>query len=92
MIVLFHIPAMKTSPEIRWSSKKLSKKDMKLPGKDWKWESEWKVFVLDKKTDKNGWEYALTFSSEYKCKKETMDVVRRRKWTRTCYKFVYEDN
>lgn len=58
----------------------------KLPGDDWQWDGEWRV-AKDGKGDEEGWEYAPDFyRKEFHSSKATFDVVRKRKWTRTCFR------
>ena len=72
-----------------WSDKggqlNIPKSTFKLPSKDWKWLEEWQVYI-DDDTDTEGWSYASDFSAiRYSNKCGSMDLVRRRKWTRICY-------
>jgi len=45
---------------------------------------------MTEKTDKDGWSYANNFHGKFTKKQHKIDFVRRRKWTRTCYKIDSE--
>lgn len=71
--------------------------NVKLPGKDWEWETEWEVVKEllnspeelkkahhDGKYDPEGWQYATDFTSKFRGHGGFSDVVRKRRWQRTC--------
>ncbi len=64
----------------------LCKEDVVLPAGNWEWESGWK-YVVNSKTDENGWEYASRFKKfeNPDRKKSFVESCRRRKWTRRCF-------
>jgi hypothetical protein len=53
----------------------------KLPA-NWKWSTEWAVDVVRVGIDKDGWEYAKDFSTEFHSTNTKLDSVRRRRWSR----------
>jgi len=69
----------------------LPREKFKLPGEGWHWDGEWRV-AKDGRGDEQGWEYALDFfRKDFHSPGNKTDVVRRRKWTRTCiYKYPSE--
>ncbi|XP_058805378.1 tectonin beta-propeller repeat-containing protein isoform X2 [Phymastichus coffea] len=64
---------------------KRTRENTKLLSCHWQWVSEW---ILDFHTpggvDREGWQYATDFPSEYHGKKHFTDYVRRRRWFRKC--------
>ncbi|XP_063961190.1 tectonin beta-propeller repeat-containing protein 1-like [Lytechinus pictus] len=74
-----------------WSDEKGSRvfprpRDVRLPNKHWKWESDWHVDENYKgqPTGKEGWQYAVNFNTNesYTSEKRWNSCVRRRKWIR----------
>ncbi|XP_041473634.1 tectonin beta-propeller repeat-containing protein 1-like [Lytechinus variegatus] len=74
-----------------WSDEKGSRvfprpRDVRLPNKHWKWESDWHVDENYKgqPTGKEGWQYAVNFNTNesYTSEKKWNSCVRRRKWIR----------
>ena len=69
----------------------MPKEMAKLPGKTWQWTSEWTVLRDTQKTneqdgtyDVDGWQYSTSFAGQFCGTKSLTDLVRRRKWCRTC--------
>uniref|UniRef100_A0ABD2WY66 Galectin domain-containing protein n=1 Tax=Trichogramma kaykai TaxID=54128 RepID=A0ABD2WY66_9HYME len=64
---------------------KRTRENTKLLSCHWQWVSEW---ILDFHTpggvDRDGWQYATDFPSQYHGKKQFTDYVRRRRWFRRC--------
>ncbi|KAJ8680209.1 hypothetical protein QAD02_015996 [Eretmocerus hayati] len=64
---------------------KRTRENTKLLSCHWQWVSEW---ILDFHTpggvDRDGWQYATDFPSQYHAKKHFTDYVRRRRWFRRC--------
>ncbi|XP_030840073.1 tectonin beta-propeller repeat-containing protein 1 isoform X3 [Strongylocentrotus purpuratus] len=74
-----------------WSDEKGTRvfprpRDVRLPNKHWKWESDWHVDENYKgqPTGKEGWQYAVNFNTNenYTSEKRWNSCVRRRKWIR----------
>ncbi|CAE7704661.1 TECPR1, partial [Symbiodinium microadriaticum] len=71
-------------------SKEITKSSVHLPSEAWEWVGDWTVDKSGAKqshVDKNGWEYAATFSDFTSTNKrrgeaQTMDYARRRRWVR----------
>ena len=55
-----------------------------LPGENWKWTGDWRVDRDLELTDSEGWMYAVDFTKPFHKKNSTFDMVRRRKWIRSC--------
>ena len=57
----------------------------KLLSMHWKWVSDWIIdFHTPGGVDRDGWQYATDFPSQYHGKKCFTDYVRRRRWYRRC--------
>ncbi|XP_014203430.1 tectonin beta-propeller repeat-containing protein [Copidosoma floridanum] len=69
---------------------KRTRENTKLLSCHWQWVSEW---ILDFHTpggvDRDGWQYATDFPSQYHGKKHFTDYVRRRRWFRKCQLTTY---
>jgi hypothetical protein len=71
-----------------WTGRNETPKEcFQLPSPDsaWRWTGDWEI-VKGPKTDEDGWEYAADFTKQFRASKGTLDLVRRRKWARTCIK------
>jgi hypothetical protein len=77
----------------------LPKSAMRLPGKNWRWVSEWRIsrctqkYLKDRPNqtvdhdgtyDNEGWQYAIEWGMNFSGTKGMSEFVRRRRWTRTC--------
>lgn len=59
------------------------KEHVKLISKNWHWISEWMIdFHTPGGVDRDGFQYAVDFSTSYHPKKNFTDYVRRRRWYR----------
>ncbi len=59
--------------------------DSVLPADDWEWAEAWHLEKPTAQQDQDGWQYAIAFSSDtWSASKGFSDVVRKRRWTRTC--------
>lgn len=57
----------------------------KLMSMHWQWVSDWIIdFHTPGGVDRDGWQYATDFPSQYHGKKQFTDLVRRRRWFRRC--------
>ncbi|XP_008548798.1 tectonin beta-propeller repeat-containing protein isoform X1 [Microplitis demolitor] len=57
----------------------------KLLSMHWRWVSDWIIdFHTPGGVDRDGWQYATDFPSQYHGKKNFTDYVRRRRWFRRC--------
>ncbi|OAD62069.1 Tectonin beta-propeller repeat-containing protein [Eufriesea mexicana] len=64
---------------------KRTREHTKLLSMHWHWVSEWIVdFHTPRGVDRDGWQYAIDFPSQYHGKKQFTDYVRRRRWFRRC--------
>lgn len=72
-----------------WSDKtgkiKRTRDQVKLLSMHWQWISDWMVdFHVPGGADKEGWQYAVDFPSNFHANKQFTDYVRRRRWYRKC--------
>ena len=58
--------------------------------KGWKWSENWKIVINEDDTDAKGWTFAKSFKSHFHNRNKKFDIVRRRAWSRTCYKVKTE--
>ncbi|KZC04781.1 Tectonin beta-propeller repeat-containing protein, partial [Dufourea novaeangliae] len=64
---------------------KRTRENTKLLSMHWRWVSDWIVdFHTPGGVDRDGWQYATDFPSQYHGKKHFTDYVRRRRWFRRC--------
>ncbi|XP_053971353.1 tectonin beta-propeller repeat-containing protein isoform X1 [Hylaeus volcanicus] len=64
---------------------KRTREHTKLLSMHWHWVSDWIVdFHTPGGVDRDGWQYATDFPSQYHGKKQFTDYVRRRRWFRRC--------
>ncbi|TGZ54256.1 Tectonin beta-propeller repeat-containing protein [Temnothorax longispinosus] len=64
---------------------KCTREHTKLLSMHWHWVSDWIVdFHTPGGVDRDGWQYATDFPSQYHGKKQFTDYVRRRRWFRRC--------
>ncbi|XP_031840484.2 tectonin beta-propeller repeat-containing peroxin 23 isoform X2 [Nomia melanderi] len=64
---------------------KRTREHTKLLSMHWRWVSDWIVdFHTPGGVDRDGWQYATDFPSQYHGKKHFTDYVRRRRWFRRC--------
>ncbi|XP_034938051.1 tectonin beta-propeller repeat-containing protein [Chelonus insularis] len=64
---------------------KRTREHTKLLSMHWKWVSDWIIdFHTPGGVDRDGWQYATDFPSQYHGKKHFTDYVRRRRWFRRC--------
>ncbi|KAF7988805.1 hypothetical protein HCN44_007115 [Aphidius gifuensis] len=64
---------------------KRTKEHTKLLSMHWRWLSDWIIdFHTPGGVDRDGWQYATDFPSQYHSKKQFTDYVRRRRWFRKC--------
>lgn len=60
--------------------------DQVVPLQDWAWITPWAVHMEHEPHDKDGWQYGPGFNlpgRTFKAKESTLDMVRRRLWSRT---------
>lgn len=64
---------------------KRTKDQVKLLSMHWQWISDWLIdFHVPGGVDKDGWQYAVDFPSNFHANKNFTDYVRRRRWYRRC--------
>ncbi|XP_076385311.1 tectonin beta-propeller repeat-containing peroxin 23 isoform X1 [Megachile rotundata] len=64
---------------------KRTRENTKLLSVHWHWVSDWIVdFHTPGGVDRDGWQYATDFPSQFHGKKQFTDYVRRRRWFRRC--------
>lgn len=64
---------------------KRTREHTKLLSSHWRWISDWITdFHTPGGVDRDGWQYATDFPSQYHGKKHFTDYVRRRRWYRRC--------
>ncbi|XP_043272116.1 tectonin beta-propeller repeat-containing protein isoform X2 [Venturia canescens] len=64
---------------------KRTREHTKLLSMHWRWVSDWIIdFHTPGGVDRDGWQYATDFPSQYHGKKTFTDYVRRRRWFRRC--------
>lgn len=64
---------------------KRTREHTKLLSMHWRWVSDWIIdFHTPGGVDRDGWQYATDFPSQYHGKKSFTDYVRRRRWFRRC--------
>ncbi|XP_066589836.1 tectonin beta-propeller repeat-containing protein [Prorops nasuta] len=64
---------------------KRTREHTKLLSTHWQWVSDWIVdFHTPGGVDRDGWQYATDFPSQFHGKKQFTDYVRRRRWFRRC--------
>ncbi|KAF7379139.1 tectonin beta-propeller repeat-containing protein isoform X1 [Vespula maculifrons] len=64
---------------------KRTREHTKLLSVHWQWISDWITdFHTPGGVDRDGWQYATDFPSQYHGKKQFTDYVRRRRWYRKC--------
>ena len=69
----------------RGGSTSRHKKDVTLPSALFAWSSSWEVDMdVHGGVDKNGWQYAFDYSYSFHAQRQALDLVRRRRWRRTC--------
>lgn len=77
----------------------LPKTSIRLPGKNWRWSSDWKIsrcknkYMKDRPSqivdhdgtyDNEGWQYAIDWGLNFSGTKGMSEFVRRRRWVRNC--------
>eukprot|EP01063_Lacrimia_lanifica_P026216 TRINITY_DN3496_c0_g1_i1.p1 TRINITY_DN3496_c0_g1~~TRINITY_DN3496_c0_g1_i1.p1 ORF type:complete len:650 (+),score=253.20 TRINITY_DN3496_c0_g1_i1:52-2001(+) len=55
------------------------------------WDGEWTVVTKDGKTDKDGWDYAMSWGWEFQAKQAKTDVFRKRRYERPCKSELSEE-
>ncbi|XP_012270435.1 tectonin beta-propeller repeat-containing protein [Orussus abietinus] len=64
---------------------KRTREHTKLLSMHWHWVSDWLIdFHTPGGVDRDGWQYATDFPSQYHGRKQFTDYVRRRRWYRKC--------
>ncbi|KAF2895160.1 hypothetical protein ILUMI_11013 [Ignelater luminosus] len=64
---------------------KRTRDQVKLLSMHWQWVSDWLIdFHVPGGVDREGWQYAMDFPSNYHANKQFTDYVRRRRWYRRC--------
>ncbi|XP_015595651.1 tectonin beta-propeller repeat-containing protein [Cephus cinctus] len=64
---------------------KRTREHTKLLSMHWHWVSDWIIdFHTPGGVDRDGWQYATDFPSQYHGRKQFTDYVRRRRWFRRC--------